>query len=143
MFEDRQIVLESGIPNSRFYVVCLHSEVKDQGKNRGGNSSLLRHTAHTRSCVSPVQQNPCILGPESRKKLKCSEVTHPKHRGLAGTPRGQDGHTVIGPLKLPLGRPKKREPCAKTLTGKKPASLNPKLEKKLLLFELQCWKLVI
>ena len=28
--EDRQINMESGIPNLRFYVVCLHFELKDQ-----------------------------------------------------------------------------------------------------------------
>ena len=31
--EDRQISLEREIPNSRFYVVCLYFEFKDQGRN--------------------------------------------------------------------------------------------------------------
>ena len=44
LYEDLQIILESGIPNSRVYVVCLHFKLKDQTKNWDGSPNLLIHT---------------------------------------------------------------------------------------------------
>ena len=59
LYEDLQIILESGIPNLRVYVVCLHFQLKDQA---GGNWEVISPTVSIRpgddsSSVSPVQQN--------------------------------------------------------------------------------------
>ena len=133
--------MENRILNSRFYVVCLHFEVEDQRKT-GVAAQACSLTQRPHAALS-VQQNPCILKCKSGETLTSSEVTCAKHMGLAGTPRGPDVHRLINPLKLRLGRHTKREPCVETLTGKKPASWHPNLEKKLFCSNFKCWKLVI
>ena len=76
LYEDLQMITASEIPNSRFYVVCLHFKLKDQTKNWDGSPNLLIHTPErSAALLAQCSKIPASWVPKVNKNWNVGSVS--------------------------------------------------------------------